>query len=258
MQVFDTAFKTQGWLRLWFAPWYRWDTAWYILIAKEGYSVSQESIVFPPLYPFLIRVLAPIFAEDYLVASLVISNIASIIFLWLLFNLVRKEYGVDAAKHSLFFIICFPAGFFLVAGYTESIFLAFAIGAWTAFKNKKFFSSGVLGLLATLTRSQGWVLGVTFAFILITEIISSKEVKKVSKFVTGIPAILGPIFGEIIYIAGMKVLGFGNIADVFEGQYWNIKIQLPSASVINALRHAVTNEFVVYDWVNFFSLIIVL
>ena len=40
--------------------WFRWDTGWYLKIAALGYSADDGSIIFPPLYPLLIRWLAPL------------------------------------------------------------------------------------------------------------------------------------------------------------------------------------------------------
>jgi len=55
----------------------------------------DNSIVFPPLYPALIRLLAPFVADNYVLASLIISNLACLIAFILLFKLIPREFGED-------------------------------------------------------------------------------------------------------------------------------------------------------------------
>jgi hypothetical protein len=49
----------------------------------------------------------------------------------------------------------FPSGFFLLAGYTESLFLALALGTLLAARKQRWWLAGLLGMLATMTRLQG-------------------------------------------------------------------------------------------------------
>src|SRR6202022_1648115 len=107
------------------APWHRYDTAWYIKIAIQGYR-ADGAIVFPPLYPILIHLVAPLSGGNYVLAAIVISNLACIVAFILLYKLVLREFRNDRglALRTLICLAVFPTAFYLVAGYTETIYLA--------------------------------------------------------------------------------------------------------------------------------------
>src|SRR5208337_511720 len=72
-----------------------WDSGWYYLIAKNGYSTqlnvyNQGNYAFFPLYPLLMRLLEYI-TGNYYIAGMVISNIALIIAGIYLFKLVSLD-----------------------------------------------------------------------------------------------------------------------------------------------------------------------
>ena len=84
--------------------WARWDAAWYLLIAEEGYQASEAFAHLPryepeatagffPLYPLLIRATAPIVGG--IGAGVLISNVCLAGSLLLLFRLTRDETGGD-------------------------------------------------------------------------------------------------------------------------------------------------------------------
>lgn len=138
--------------------WLRWDTAWYVEIAKHGYACYGSS-AFLPLYPLLIRILGTLFLGNDLAAALVISSLASLVVFYLLYRLAQELTGSAAiAKGAVIALAVFPTSFFLMAGYTESLFLALAIGAYLAARRGFWLSAGALATLATLTRLQGIIL----------------------------------------------------------------------------------------------------
>lgn len=107
-------------LRLLAAPWYRWDTVNYIEIAQNGYANPQNTI-WPPLYPLLIRGGLALGLHP-LAAALLVSNAAALGFFWLLYRLAEREWDAALARHTLLAVVIFPTAFFLVAGYSESLF----------------------------------------------------------------------------------------------------------------------------------------
>lgn len=140
--------------------WNRWDAPNYIDIAKNGYTNVGEGrwfIVFLPLYPFLIRLLAT-FIGNYEVSALLISNLASIFACFYLYKLAKIDYSESTALKSVFFLAIFPTSYFLIAGYTESLFLLLTIGCFYYARKAKWSLAGVLGMLAAATRITGLVL----------------------------------------------------------------------------------------------------
>jgi Gpi18-like mannosyltransferase len=108
----DIAFTTQGALRAWLEPWYRWDTGWYIHIAYAGYHADDGSIIFGPLYPLLIRLTAPFVGGDFLAASILIGNVCCFIGMYLLCVLVAEELGLPLARQAVVLLLAFPSAFY--------------------------------------------------------------------------------------------------------------------------------------------------
>ena len=139
--------------QIFLAPWYRWDTVHYLQIADQGYSYNLQNTVWPPLYPALIRVFGVIFKPS-LLAALVVANLAAILALFLLYWIVADSWGETRARHVMVWTAIFPSGFFLLAGYTKSLFLALALGTLLAARKQRWWLAGLMGALATMTRLQ--------------------------------------------------------------------------------------------------------
>ena len=135
--------------------WWRWDTPWYGEIAAHGYTCYGSS-AFMPLYPLLMRGLGSVLGGNLLAAALVISSLASFVAFYLLYLLAHELSGSPAiARTSVTALALFPTSFFLMAGYTEALFLALAIGSYLAARRGSWWLAGTLAALATLTRLQG-------------------------------------------------------------------------------------------------------
>ena len=140
--------------------WNRWDAPHYVALAENGYTAVGEGryfIVFFPLYPLLIRLVASVLG-NYEVAALVISNVASLLAGLYLYKLARIDYSHNTALKSVFYLAIFPTSYFLIAGYTESLFLLLAIGSFYYARKARWSTAGVLGMLAAATRITGLVL----------------------------------------------------------------------------------------------------
>lgn len=129
------------------------DGIHYLVIAERGYGLHQEP--FFPLFPLLIRFLAPIFAGNYLVSALTIIHISLVITLVFLWRLVAFDFGKETSRWSLAFFLLFPTAFFLGSIYTESFFLMLIFGSFYAARKGKWWISGILGALASATRMVG-------------------------------------------------------------------------------------------------------
>jgi len=53
--------EQNNFFRFFLAPWYRWDTARYLEISNFGYDFNLVNVVWPPLYPFLVKIFSFIF-----------------------------------------------------------------------------------------------------------------------------------------------------------------------------------------------------
>jgi hypothetical protein len=147
----------------WSTLWNRWDARHYLTLAEHGYAASGEerfSIVFYPLYPWLVRAVAFV-CRSYFGAALLVSGIASICAGLLLRRLVELDEPGKVARLAVWFLLIFPTAYFLHIGYTESLFLALVLGCVLAARRQFWAVAGVLGALACLTRVNGLLLAPT-------------------------------------------------------------------------------------------------
>jgi len=155
---FDSHFKT---FRALPGHWFwdslcRWDSGWYSKIVNNGYLIEggQSNVVFFPLYPYLVKGLTYIVGNHW-VAGILISNLSIIAGLFFMLRIARLYLDEEGARRSLVYFLVFPASFFLSAYYTEGLFFALTSASFYFYLNKRFLPAGILGALATMTRSTG-------------------------------------------------------------------------------------------------------
>jgi hypothetical protein len=146
----------------WFEIWDQWDFGYYQEIAEFGYSAADGSIMFYPLFPWLLRLVAYI-TGSYLAAGLIVSGIAAIAAAILLRRLVEIDYSRSVAMRTVWFFLIFPTAYFLHVGYSESLFLALALGCILAARLQCWWLAGVLGAFCWMSRAAGVVLVPTLA-----------------------------------------------------------------------------------------------
>jgi Mannosyltransferase (PIG-V) len=144
----------------WLTIWNHWDATHYIDLAQNGYQTVGDQkywIIFYPLFPWLIRVVAVVF-DNYIISALIVVAVASIAAGLLLRQLVKLDYSEQIANNAVWFLFIFPGSAALHTPFTESLFLALAIGSFLTARKGRWASAGVLGALACLTRINGIVL----------------------------------------------------------------------------------------------------
>jgi Gpi18-like mannosyltransferase len=148
---------------LWYHQLLQWDSEWYFKIVKDGYQYNgdptvQQNIVFYPLFPTLARALAAIGGLAPADAMLLVSNVAGLLAIVMLFKLVREEFGDQLALATIALLSFFPASVLLSAGYTEPLALLLIVSFFLALNRKYYLSAALLAGLAVATRSTGIVL----------------------------------------------------------------------------------------------------
>ena len=146
------------------APLARWDSVWYLAIAKSGYADNLRRMAFFPVYPGLIHIVG-FFTRSDLVAGVLISLVAFAVALVLLHRLVLLDFGEDVAETTVMLIAFCPVAFFFSAVYTESLFLALSVGAIYAARRERWLAAGLLGGIAAATRNGGVALILPVAVI---------------------------------------------------------------------------------------------
>ena len=221
-------------------PWQRFDTMRYLSLARDGYT--EENSVFPPLYPLAIRgvglavraVTGARVGVANLAAAIVISNVALVGALALLYHVATVEMGPSVGVRTLIYLVFFPVGFFLFAAYTESLFLLFALGSVWAARRGRPLSGGVLGLLAALTRLTGWGLFVPLAY----EYMRQRKFEWRRIEWRGLAALLPPL-GLLLFVGWRQAVGLPPLSDIYR-QYWFQSTGVPGIDVVRSLVTVLT------------------
>ncbi len=222
--------------------WKIWDAVHYLYIAQYGYcnldcvhSYEQFSIVFFPLYPFLVRIFQ-FFARNYMLSSLIVSNVFYILTVFFLYKLVRKDFSHEISLKTIILLSAFPTAYFLHVGYTESLFLFLVVSSFYYAVNKKWLTASLLGMFASLARINGILL---FPALLVEYLISRKEaggqsvikIKKDILYTSLIP------LGSLLYLF-INYIYFHNPFQfmIFQREHWGERFSSPITGLIGAIN----------------------
>jgi Mannosyltransferase (PIG-V) len=177
------------------APAARWDSAWYLTIARYGYrpdlgAGTARRTAFFPLYPLGVHAIAWL-GVPAIAAGVLLSMGALALALYGIHRLTTLELAraasgargahaasgwhgasaasgargalsparaADAARLAVMLTAFAPMAFFLSAVYSESLYLALSVGLFWSARHGRWAWVGVLGALASATRSAGLVL----------------------------------------------------------------------------------------------------
>jgi hypothetical protein len=149
-------------------PWRNWDGHWFSLIAQAGYF-ERPTTAFFPLYPLLLRGTNWFLDGQIELAGVLISHLALLGALALLYQLVQLDFSRAVARRTLLYIALFPTAFYFGAVYSESLFLLVSVGSIYAARRDRWWIAGLLGFLAALTRSQGILLLIPLAILFVRQ-----------------------------------------------------------------------------------------
>jgi hypothetical protein len=214
-----------GPLRGWFAQ----DAAHFIYIAQHGYEQPWRTAFFP-LFPLLEHVLAPVFGGDPGLAGLVIANVAFLGALIVLRDLVGRDFDADVARRTLLYLSIFPTAFYFFAPYSESLYLFFSLGAFSALRRRRWWLAGALGGIAALDRSQSVVLLVPFAVELVMAWRYSLARWWHALWAALIPAGVG------VYSMYLSATFHDPLAFSHAQAYWTRRLQWPWQGIIEAIQ----------------------
>src|SRR4051794_33815937 len=144
--------------------WDRWGVRGFVQIARFGdlgyprdYPDTGTAAFFPGL-PGALWVVQLI-TQDWVVAGLLVSLVAGGVAAVALARLAAADHGELVASRGVLYFAVSPFAVFLAAGYSEALFLAFALPAWLAARQRRWLLAGVLGGLAGTVRVTGLFLG---------------------------------------------------------------------------------------------------
>jgi hypothetical protein len=146
----------------------RWDAVWYRSVAVDGYSYDPSSLEnnvgFYPLYPLALRAISRVLPVNILWIGIGFS-LACLLGALLLAGRIFFEWGGEAASiRGTAALLLYPTSFYFASVYTESLFLLLTVAAFWASRRGRWAVAGAAGILASLTRLNGFLVAIPIAW----------------------------------------------------------------------------------------------
>lgn len=149
------------------APIVRWDAHFYVAIAREGYphwkgDRINYTVAFFPLYPLLVRGLAPLAGDEFRAAFL-ISNLATLLAAFATCAFAARVAGPQTGVRASILLLASPGAHFLAYPYPEGLFVLLLGCAFLLIAARRPLTAALCGALASATRSAGIAVAVALA-----------------------------------------------------------------------------------------------
>ena len=157
------------------SPLLRWDALYFLSIARDGYELEKQH-AFYPLYPAVVRAasgatsaLLPLCpATSIALTALVLNQLLFVPCVLLLYSLVRRLSSARVALMSAALLVVSPATVFLVAPYTECVFLLLSLCGFHLYERGWLLPASAVFALTAATRSNGVLYAVFPCWTLLT------------------------------------------------------------------------------------------
>jgi len=153
------------------------DGEHYLSIAQHGYKPLQY--FFFPVFPNLIRSLNIFFLNTLFnlqFTGILLTSIFSFLSILYLIKLLKLDFKNINRNVFLVIFLIFPTSFYLIAVYTESLFLFLAVFAFYSARSKNWIAASIATAIASATR----VVGVSLiAALLVEYVVQNKLHKKI-------------------------------------------------------------------------------
>ncbi|GAA3132304.1 hypothetical protein GCM10010466_23630 [Planomonospora alba] len=140
--------------------WRHWDADLLAVVAEHGYGGDPSRDpdaglpAFFPGMPLALRAVNLV-TGDWTLAGLLISFAAGAVAVVALARLAESEGPPGAGWRAVLALLLWPMSVFLFAGYSESLFLAFALPAWLAARRGRWPLAAALAAGASCVRITG-------------------------------------------------------------------------------------------------------
>lgn len=202
-----------------------WDGGHFLGIAQYGYSEKFQYAFFP-LYPLTINILNKL-TNNYLLAAVLISSLASFLGMHLLYRLTSFHFDKKIAEKVFLSLLFFPTSFYFLTAYSEGLFFLLVIACFYNLSQNKLFLATVFASLASITRLAGLAL----ILGLFVEILTTGGINKRNWYVS-----LAPL-GFLIYCWYL----YTKVQDPFyfltAELHWQRDISLPAVSFWETIKN---------------------
>ncbi|NHC47372.1 mannosyltransferase family protein [Motilibacter aurantiacus] len=150
--------------------WAQWDWHHFEYIARNGYDSRFDPNIeaFFPGLPLVLRAVHAV-GVDGALAGLLVSLVAGAFASVALAQLGELDGPRGTGERAVLLLTLSPAAVFLAAGYTEALFLGFALPAWLCARRGQWWAAGLLGAAASTTRVTGLFLAAALVVQFVTD-----------------------------------------------------------------------------------------
>jgi Gpi18-like mannosyltransferase len=131
--------------------WAKWDSVYYHDFIANGYKDSP----FFPGFIWISQIVKYFIGGYHLLSAAIVANVFALGSCIMLYKIARLEGNDNFAQRAVFYMLIFPSSFFLVAHYTESLFLFLILTSFYFALNSKWVKSGIFGFMSCFTRTTG-------------------------------------------------------------------------------------------------------
>jgi hypothetical protein len=175
-------------------------------------------VVFFPAFPLAAHVVGRFLDIDALAAAWLVSMAAFVWAMLLFVELARLSVGRAAAMDSVWLLAAYPFAVYFSAPYTESLFLLSMCGAFLAAHQLRLGRVAVWGIVAGLTRPNGWLLAAPLAILLLH---AAGRPLTIREFLKRSVAAVAPLGGTLLFTLYLQLVFSDGLAWVKGQAAWN-------------------------------------
>ena len=179
----------------------RWDAQWYLSIAHQGYQWNgdpqlEQNVVFFPAFPTAMRLAAPWFGDQYLLAGLALALAAFLLALVYVYRLARDLMGDERAHYAVWLVAAYPFAVYYGAPYTESFYLLGAVATFFHTHRQEYWRAAAWGFFLALCRPNGFFIAAPVALLVLPRVWSERRIS-----IPLVMACVAPGLGVLSYTA---------------------------------------------------------
>ena len=171
----------------------QWDAGWFQGIAAHGYfsghTLTPDAFAFWPGQAVAVA-LVHLPVRNWVVSELLVSLIAG--------SAAVVSVGRAGGTRAVLYLLAAPAAAYLMVGYSEALFLALALPAWTAAQRRDWPLAALLAACAGLVRIDGLYLIAGMLVMALT----SEPGRRIRAMTWMSVGLLGPLLYEVYLWVG--------------------------------------------------------
>jgi hypothetical protein len=170
-----------------------------------------------------------------LAAAFLVSHLAAYGSMVLLYFLTASEWDERVARRTVLYLAVFPTSFFLLAPYSESLFLLLALLCLWGARRGRWAVAGLAGAAASATRNVGVLLAVPLAVEAVHQWLERRSVRRLLVSLAWSAVVVAGVGAYLLY---WRDLSGDALAPLHQQANWQREGSFPLATVLGGTREA--------------------